>query len=263
MIYLTDALGQQFGLYKTDTDPSDFTMIGQRFHTEDGHEVKLIENGAVALASGVLTQNVPTIANHNNIAVVTYTNTNVTTGTLATITATLGATKADANYYAGGLAIVNAGTGIGQTLSISSSTATAASGVITLTLALPAGVALDNTSKLCLVAREGTGVVISPTTRTATPAGVTIYPVTASVANTYDGTTGALVTTGTPVFAFVATKGLVSCLSDVTIAGVGLGIMPSVTTAGAITVMAATGNHIGTTQIAGVSAESRPVYINI
>lgn len=260
-MYITDPKGAQFSLYQTDTDPSDFTMCGQRFHTEDGTEVVLFQNAAVALTAGKLTQHSAIVANHENIAVVTYTATNVTTGIPATITATLGATLANSNQYQGGYAVVNAGTGIGQTLKISSSSPTAASGTITLVLENNAVLALDNTSKLDLIAQPFTGIVISPTSPTAGVACVTNYAVPASVANTYDGTSGILLTTGTPQFAFGVTSGITSCLSDVSVATVGLGIARSTTTAGAITVQAATLACIGEAYQTGVSAEARAVRI--
>ncbi len=263
MSYITDPKGAQFGLFKTDTDPSDFTMVGQRFQTDDGREVVLFENGTVALVSGVLTQQAPIIANHQNIAVVTYTAASVVTGLPSSVTATLGATKADANYYAGGFAVVNAGPGIGQTLRITSSTATAASGVITIVFEDASAITLTTASRLSLTPRQYTGVVIAPTTATAGVAAVTLYPVAASVANTYDGTTGVQTATGTPVFAFGVVRGITSCLSDATIAAVGLGIARSTTTAGSITVQAATLACIGNAYQAGVSAEARAVFINL
>lgn len=263
MSYITKPLGAQFGLFKTDTDPSDFTMCGQRFDTEDGREVVLFNNAAAALVSGVLTQHSAIVANHQNIAVVTYAGVNVQTGLPAIITATLGATLANANQYQGGFAVVNAGVGKGQTLRISSSNATVASGTITITLEDPASVALDNTSKLCLIAQPYTSVVIAPTTATASESCVTLYPVPASVANTYDGTSGALLTVGTPQFAFGVTKGVTSALSDASVAGVGLGIMRSTTTAGSITVATATGDRVGSAYQTSVSAENRAVFINL
>lgn len=263
MSYITDPKGAQFALKKTDTDPSDFTMCGQRFHTADGREVVLFQNGSVALVSGVLTQHSPIVANHQNIAVVAYTNENTTTGLPASFTATLGATVANANQYAGGFAVINAGTGIGQTLRIASSTATAASGVITITLEDSSSVALTTSSRVDLIAQQFTGVVISPTTPTAGVACETLVPVAASVANTYDGTSGALTATGTPVFAFGVVQGITAALSDVSVAAVGLGIARSTTTAGAITVQAATLACIGEAYQTGVSAESRAVRINL
>lgn len=263
MSYITDPKGAQFGLFKTDNDPSDFTMCGQRFHTEDGTEVVLFENGTVDLASGKLTQHSAIVANHENISVLTYTAVNVQTGLPASFTATLGATKANVNQYQGGYAVINAGTGIGQRLRIASSSSAVSSGTITVTLEDAASVALDNTSKVDLIAAPFTGVVISPTSPTAGVSGVTLYPVPASVANTYDGTTGALTATGTPSFGFMTVQGIVSCLSDVSVAAVGLGIARSTATAGAITVQAATLACIGEAYQTGVSAEARAVRINL
>jgi len=263
MSYITDPKGAQFGLFQTDTDPSDFTMVGQRFHTEDGREVVLFQNSSVALVSGVLTQHSPIVANHQNIAVVTYTAASASTGLPATITATLGATVANANAYQRGFAVVNAGPGIGQTLRITKSTATASSGVITLTLEDAPAVALTSSSKLCLIVAPYSGVVIAPTTATASEACVTLYPVAASVLNTYDGTSGAQTATGTYQYAFGVVQGITSLLSDATVAGVGLGIMRSTTTAGTLTVATATGDRIGSAYQTSVSAEARAVIVNL
>lgn len=263
MSYITDPKGAQFGLFKTDTDPSDFTMLGQRFHTEDGTEVVLFQNADVALASGVLLQHSPIVANHQDISVVAFTPASTSTGLPASFTATLGATKANVNQYQDGYVVVNSGAGIGQRLRITSSTATAASGVITIVLEDAPAVDLDNTSNVCLIAAPFSGVVISPTTPTAAAAAVSLYPVPASVLNTYDGTSGELLTTGTYQYAFAVTQGIVSCLSDVSVAAVGLGIARSTTTAGAITVQAATLANIGEAYQTGVSAESRAVKIDL
>lgn len=263
MSYITDPKGAQFGLFKTDTDPSDFTMCGQRFHTEDGREVVLFQNAATALVSGVLTQHSAIVANHQDIDVVVYTAPSILTGQPASFTATLGATKANVNQYQGGFAVVNSGPGIGQTLRIASSSATAASGVITITLEDVPVTALTTASHVDLIAAPYTGVVIAPTTATAGVACVTLYAVVASVANTYDATSGALVTTGTPVFAFGVVEGITSCLSDSVVAAVGLGIARSTTTAGCITVQAATLACIGEAYQTSVSAEARAVRINL
>lgn len=263
MSYITDPKGAQFGLFTTTTDASCMTMVGQRFHTEDGREVVLFQNGTVALTSGVLTQHSPIVADHQDIDVVAYTAANTVTGQPASFTATLGATKANENQYQGGFAVVNSGPGIGQTLRIASSSATAASGVITITLEDAPVTALTTASHVDLIAAPYTGVVIAPTTATASEAGVTLYPVAASVANTYDGTTGALTAVGTPSFGFMVVQGLTSCLSDASVAGVGLGIMRSTTTAGCITVATATGARVGSAYQTSVSAEARAVMINL
>jgi len=159
---------------------------------------------------------------------------------------------------------VNAGTGIGQTLRIAShSNAIASAAGVIITFEDAIQVTLDATSKVSLVPNPYGNVVINPTTATSTPVGVTLYPVAAAVAPTTDGTTGKQTAAGTQQYAFVVTKGVASVLSDATVAGVGLGVMPSTSTAGCVTVAAATGANIGRAMILGVSAESRPVFLSL
>lgn len=244
-------------------DPQIVSYVGQKFNLSDGREVALVGNGAVALVSGVLVQGEPITANHQNLTVAVPTTAPATAGTFV-ISCTLGATKLNTNQYQGGYAIINAGTGIGQTLRIAShgNAAASASGVL-ITLEDAIQVTLDATSKLSLISNPYKNVVINPTTATLTPVGVTLYPVAAAVAPTYDGTTGAQTAAGVQQYAFVQTKGVVSVRSDATIAGVGLGVIPSTTTAGTVTVQTATGANIGRTLIAGVSAEARAVFIDL
>jgi hypothetical protein len=272
MSYITDFKSSAFALFKQATSvstgtgavqPDAVTYVGQKFTLNDGREVAIIGNGAVALTSGVLVQGEALVANHQNLAVAVPATTPATAGTFA-ISVTLGATLLKTNYYMGGYAIVNAGTGIGQTLRIAShsnAVASAAGVIITLEDALV--VTLDATSKVSLYPNPYRAVVINPTTATNTPVGVTLYPVAAAVAPTTDGTTGAQTAAGTQQYAFVQTKGVVSVLSDATVAGIGLGVMPSTSTAGCVTVQAATGANIGRAMILGVSAESRAVFLDL
>lgn len=242
-------------------DPSFVTYVGQKFDTSDGRELTLVSNGAVALVSGVLVQGSPIVANHQNLAVAVPTATPATAGTFQ-ISVTLGATKLTQNQYQGGFAIVNAGTGIGQALRISTNPGAASSGAgVIITLEDPIQVTLDATSKVSLMANPYQGCVISPTTSTGRVVGVTLYPVAAATAVTSDAN-GVITSAGIQQYALIVNKGITSCLSDVTVAGAGLGIMPSTTTAGSITVQAATGANIGSTFLLGVTAESRAVYID-
>jgi len=271
MSYITDFKSSAFALFKQATSvstgtgavqPDASSYVGQKFALNDGREVAIVGNGATALTSGVLVQGEPLVANHQNLAV------SVTTYTAAVgatqVSVTLGATLLKTNQYQGGYAVVNAGTGIGQTLRVAShSNAAASAAGVVITLEDPLVVALDATSKVSLVPNPYNNVVINPTTATSTPVGVTLYPVAAAVAPTTDGTTGKQTAAGTQQYAFVQTKGVVSVLSDVSVAGVGLGVIPSVTTAGAVTVQTATGANIGRTLILGVSAESRPVFLSL
>lgn len=254
MSYITDSKGSQFGLFQTYNVVDAQTMIGQRFHTEDGREVVLALNGSTALVAGVLTQHSPIVANHENLAVTAFSPVSTSTNLPATVTVTLGATLATAQQYQGGFAVVNAGTGKGQTLRISSNPAAALSSSMVITLEDAPIVALDTSSKIDLIAAPYSNIVINPTTATASPAGVTLYAI--------PGTTGTAGTAGyIPSYGFIQTQGIVSCLSDVSVASVGLGIMASTTTAGAITVQTATGANIGDAYQTSVSAENRAVRL--
>lgn len=241
-------------------DPSFVTYTGQKFDTSDGRELTLISNGAVALVPGVLVQGSPIVANHQNLAVA-VTSVPATAGTFQ-VSVTLGATKLTQYQYQGGFAVVNAGTGIGQTLRISNNpgAASSAAGVV-ITLEDPIQVTLDATSKVSLHANPYQDCVINPTTSTNRVVGVTLGPVAAASAVT-SSTAGAITSAGIQQYALVVSKGITSCLSDVTVAAAGLGIAPSVTTAGAVTVQAATLANIGSAITLGVTAESRAVYID-
>lgn len=240
-------------------DASFNTYVGQKFDTSDGRELTLISNGSVALTSGVLVQGSPIVANHQNLAVTVTTYTAAIGATQVYVT--LGATKATQNQYQGGYLIVNAGTGIGQTLKISTNPGIASSGAGVIVLEDPLVVALDATSKVSLVANPYQDCVIHPTTSTGVDVGVTFYPIAAATAVS-SSSAGVITSAGVQQYGFVVSKGIVSCLSDVSVAAAGLGIAPSTTTAGAITVQAATLRNIGTVFTLGVSAESRPIYID-
>lgn len=271
MSYISDFKSSAISLFQQATslatgtgvlDPSLVTDIGQTFALEDGREVRIVSNGTVALTSGVLVQSSPIVANHQNLAV-SVTTYPATAGTYQ-VSVTLGATVLKTNQYADGFLVVNAGTGIGQTLKIAShsNAAASASGVV-ITLEDPIQVTLDATSKVCLLANPYKDVVINPTTATGVPVGVTLYPVAASVAPTTDVTTGKQTAAGTQQYAFVVTKGVTSVLGDANTAAAGLGIIPSTTTAGSVAVQTATGANIGRVYNASVSAESRAVFIDL
>lgn len=274
MSYISDFKSASLSLFKQATstsagtgnlDPSLSTAIGHVFALEDGREVRLVSNGATALASGVLVQGSAIVANHQNLTVAVPAAYPATAGTFQ-VSVTIGATKLNLNQYAQGFLVVNAGTGIGQTLKISSNTNGAASAsamIITLEDAIVT--TLDATSKVCLIANPYEGCVINPTTSTATPVGVTLYPIAAATANTYDGTTGALSTTGVAQYGFVVSKGISSCLADATVANVGTGISPSTTTAGAITSSGGSAAlvNIGRALQTTVSAEARAVFLDL
>lgn len=243
-------------------DPEFSTYMGQRFDLSDGREVVLVGVGATAIVSGVLCQAPAIVAGHQTLAMTVPTATPATAGTFQ-ILVTNGSTVINSGYYNGGFAIVKDGTGIGQTLKIASHPGAAASATCLISLEDAIQVTLDATSVINLIANPYNNIIIAPTTATANVVGVTMYPLTASVAPTYNGTSGALSTSGTQQYALIATKGIVSCLADASTATVGLGLMRSTTTAGTVTVRTATGADVGNALQTTISAKAGAIYLDL
>lgn len=243
-------------------DGSFVTYVGQRFDLSDGREVVLVSNSATALVPGVLVQSPAIVAGHQTLAMTVPTATPATAG-LFQILVTNGATVINQGFYNGGYAIVKDGTGIGQTLKIASHPGAAASATCLITLEDAIQVTLDATSVINLIQNPYQNVIISPTTATGNNVGVTITSLAASVAPTWNGTSGAVATAGTAQYGFLVTKGIVSCLSDASVATVGLGIMRSTTTAGTITVGTATGARVGNALQTTISAKAGAVFIDV
>lgn len=243
-------------------DPSFATYTGQRFDLSDGREVALVSNAATALVSGVLIQSPAIVAGHQTLAMTVPTATPATAG-LFQVLVTNGATVINQNFYQGGFLIVKDGTGIGQTLKIASHPGAAASATCLITLEDPIQVTLDATSIVNLIQNPSQNVVIAPTTATGNIVGVTIGPVAASVAPTWNATTGVQATAGTQQYALIATKGIVSCLSDANVATVGLGLMRSTTTAGTVAVRTATGADVGNALQTTISAKAGAIFLDV
>lgn len=248
--------GAPFELYTTSTDLSTGTLAGSKFSSADGREFVIVQNAGTTLVSGNLIQGPVTIgANH----------TNLTASTQAigdkVVTLTLGATAVTANQYAGGLVVINAGTGIGQTLKIASHPAAALSTTCVFTLEDAFSVATATASSkgtLQLnpygssngVDFRTSGVVVCPTTLTGQIIGVTVYPIPASTATVAS-------------YGLIQTRGTVGCLNDANTA-IGLDLMHSANTAGAVqTYVVATSGRIGTAHVAGVTTEVRPITLQL
>lgn len=214
-------------------DSSFGTFIGQKFDLSDGREVTLVQNGTVALVAGVLTQAPAEVTAFEKLAMTVPTTTPATAGTNQ-ILVTNGATVLNVNQFQGGFAVVAAGTGIGQTLKISSHAPAANGATFLVTLEDNILTTLDATSKISLVYNPYMGIVINPTTATGTPVGVTLYALAASVAPTYNGTSGALTTAGIAQYGLIVTRGVTGCLVDSTVTNVGYPIGRSAATAGAV-----------------------------
>lgn len=263
MSYLSDfksAPLSLFGVNGGNTTTSDNTissMVGSPFQAEDGRTFTLVQVGASAIASGLLVQSPASIgANHTGLTLST-----ATIGATQ-ITATLGGTAVTANQYAGGYLVISAGTGIGQTLQIASHPAqSSTSGTVVLTLADPLSVAtLTSDSKGSLTlpqygSANGTaittfGVIVNPTTATGRVIGATISPLPASTASLAS-------------FGFIQTSGAVGVLNDANTA-IGLDLMPSANTAGAVaTYVAATRSRVGTATVAGETTKAQLITLQL
>ena len=232
--------GAPLPLFSTSTDTSLITLTGARFDSSDGREFVLVGVGGATVAQGLLVQNPAIIANHQNLAVAT-----AAVGA-TTITATSGGTAVTANQYRNGYLVVNAGTGIGQTLKVSSNGTATATGVATITLEDPVLVALDSTSKVDLIADPYYNVIVNPTTPTGTPIGVTAYQLASGN------------------YGLLQTKGIVSLTSEALIATVGLGVAASAATAGyGRSATAAGAPALGIALQSAVSAEARAIWLNL
>lgn len=240
----------------TSSDASLQTIVGAKFDTSDGREFVLIQNGGTALVAGNLIQGPVKIgANHSGLTLST-----AAIGA-TTITATLGGTAVTANQYQGGFLVISAGTGIGQTLRIKSHPAAALSTDVVLTLedSLAVATVTANSKGTLDLNPYGTpngvdyrtsGCVVCPTTLTGPVIGVTVYPIPAT-------------TTTVLSYGFIQTKGVVGCLNDANTA-IGLDLMPSANTAGALqTYVVATKCRVGTSYVAGVTTEVRPIMIQL
>lgn len=242
---------QANGTFQSSSDANLATLIGSRWDLSDGREVILVKNSSATTGTaGQLYQDAAIVSNHTNLAV-TATQAYSNNGDVpATVTVTLGATAATANQYQGGFAVVNAGTGIGQTLRIASHPAADASASLVVTLEDGPNVALStSTSKVSLIPAHGNNIIQMPTTPTNVPVGVALYSIAPSS------------------YGFLASKGITSALSDAVVATVGQAISPSITTAGAVTLASGTNatvtSVIGYTLNTGVSAEARAVFLNV
>lgn len=262
MSYISDFKAAPFNLFGinggvTSTDSSLQTLVGSRWSTADGREFRLIQNGGVALVSGVLVQGPVSIgANHTGLTCAT-----AAIGA-TTITVTLGGTAVTANQYAGGFAVVSAGTGIGQTLRIASHPAqSSTSGTVVLTLEDPLSVATSvSDSKVSLTlnpcgspngaAYATSGCVVSPTTATGPSIGVTVYPIPATSSTVLS-------------YGYVQSRGPVACLNGANTA-IGLDVMPGGSVAGSVvTYVVATRNRVGTATVAGEDTKAQIINIQL
>jgi len=239
------------------------SLLGSRWATEDGRILTLVSNAATALVSGVLVQSSAEVTAFQNLAMTVPTAYPATAGAFQVLV-TNGGTVLNQNQYAGGYFIVGAGTGIGQTLRIASHQAAAASATFVVTLEDPIQVTLDATSTVTLMDIPYQNVIKTPaTTATGGTIGATLYPVPASVAPTYNVTSGALVTAGTPQYFYVVSHGPAGVIADSSAPAIGLPISTSVVTAGTFGTGSLSHSIIGNTLQTSTSAKASLVYLTL
>lgn len=243
--------------------PDAYTYVGQQFDTADGRTLTFVQNGTVALVSGVLVQGCPQNTAFQGLAMTVPTAYPATAGTTQ-ILVTNGSTVLKENQYQQGFAVVSSGTGIGQTFRIASHRPAAASGTFVVTLEDPIQTTLDATSTIDLIPNKHIGVVVQPTTATAAPVGVTISAIAATTAATYDGTSGALTANGTAQYGFLVVKGPAAIKVDSTVTNVGYPVGPSTTTTGTVGVATLTANpQIGISMQTLTSARAGVIQLSL
>lgn len=165
---------------RTTSTTKNGVLVGTKAVTRDGKLYRWTLNGAVALVAGKTNTGVARVANHANLALAAASN--IAVGSLK-ISVTLGGTAATADQYADGYAVVNDGTGVGQSyLLVGNSAQTVTSGTVDLYLAEPVTAALVIAdTKVTLIPNPNAGVVVTPAVVTNPIAGVANVAVAASV----------------------------------------------------------------------------------
>lgn len=245
-----------------DFNPNLQTLVGSKWDTADGREVALVSVGAVAIGSGKLTQASTQVAGFELLAM-TVPTAYPATAAATQILVTNGATVLKVNQFQGGYLITGSGTGAGQTLKIASHQPAAASATFVVTLEDPIVTALDATTTVTLQANPYANILISNHATLGLPVGVTLYPLAASTAATYSGTTGALTVNGVFQFGFIVTSGPTGCLIDAE-TNVGYPIGPSTNTDGAVNVATLTSSpQIGISGQTQTSTDYGLVYLQL
>ena len=191
-------------------------MLGTVIQLNDGRKYAYAKAGAAGLAVGKLMQSAITAADHVKDMVVAA---NAAIGaTSISVTVTSGGTAVTKDQFKDGFLFVNDATGEGQCRRIKSNTAAAAAAATTITLYNdePLTVALvASTSEVGLVVNPYNGVLVSPTTLTGLPIGVTPIAVTANY------------------YFWLQISGICACLTSGTVV-VGMPVYASTDAAGAV-----------------------------
>jgi hypothetical protein len=216
--------------------------LGTRATTKDGRVFKYAQAGGADTVAGSVYQSAAPIANH-----LANTPPAVAIGDKS-FSYTPGATAGAANLYAEGFLQVDTTPGNGYTYKVSGHAAISSSTAFTLYLEDPIQVALTTSSRVGLVHNPYKNVIVNPTTATAAVAGVSPYIIT------------------TTQYGWLQTWGPCSTLINGT-PGVGIGVVISATTAGAVDVAAVAAEInvriIGHMMQVGVSTKHNMVNLKI
>lgn len=201
-------------------------------------------NASTAAAAGKLQIAPPHITNHDNMTCA------VAAIGATSVTVTPGNTAGNANIYAEGYLVINAGTGLGQTFKVKGHAAITASTAFVVQLFDPIKVALDATSKACLFHNSYNLFGVQTTgSRQMLPAGVPLVNI--PVSN----------------YGWLQTHGTAGVLCDTTTT-LGAPQVASTSVAGAVTdqtdnLGASAEFPVGIATVAGVNAEYRPIFLQI
>lgn len=211
--------------------------VGELIQTNDGRAFRYAKAGASDIVTGNLLQSSAETTAHQNLTAVAAAIGDTSIAASSTITTT-------ANEYAGGLAIITTGPGIGRAYKITGHAAyTSAAPTFTLADAI-SGIALTTSSKIDLVRNPYMSVIQNPTTPTSSPIGVAM--------------SGTLTTL---YFAWVQVAGVASVLADGALT-VGAPVVASNGTAGAVEVIIGTQTVVGVAQTGVATGEVGAVRLS-
>lgn len=228
------------GLMESFTDQRH--VLGEKVFSNDGRTFRYVKAGASALVPGNVIQSPAIVANHVNLTPTA----NPAVGDFV-FSATLGATLATVNQYAGGYLVVELGTtGKGLTYLIKGHAAVASAGVISVNLADAIVTATTGTVTISLVQSNYANVIQMPvTTATGTAIGAAILAIPAAS------------------FGWVCSRGITGVLADgAQTVGVTAAAVPAAA-AGAAKVMAATLFQIGTWCKTTIDTQITPCYLTL
>lgn len=237
------ALGSPQDLFVSST--VQMTDLGTAMTTGDGRYFRYVLAGGTTLVAGTLIQAPAQVANH-----IQLTPTAAAAVGATQVTVTLGATAATLNQYYNGELVVSldAGTGgvKGYSYQISANPAALSSGTLTLTLSDPLLNLITTSAKIDLVLNAYSGVIINPTTGSASPVGAAIWALP------------------TATYGWIQVQGNASVLND---AGgaitVGNDVSPSTSVAGAIKSLTGTLPTVGTASTSITASQNGTVRLQL